>query len=195
MVKYSREDFIEKCKLKHGDLYDYSESDYEGLEKDFTFICPVHGKVTEKAKSHLVRSGCYLCDQEKAKSKRRKSSYSKQKGNNYEVQIAKELAYCGYPNVVTSRSESKRMDDNKVDLIDKDGRLPINIQLKKTQNIPSYFKISEECPLKDKPFCLIWNAQKLKEGQVNISSLGEVAIIPKQFFYDLLKAYTEINKI
>ena len=34
-----------------------------------------------------------------------------------------------------------------------------------------------------------------KEGQVNISSLGEVAIIPKQFFYDLLKAYTEINKI
>ena len=178
MVKYSREDFIEKCKLKHGDLYDYSESDYEGLEKDFTFICPVHGKVTEKAKS-----------------KRRKSSYSKQKGNNYEVQIAKELAYCGYPNVVTSRSESKRMDDNKVDLIDKDGRLPINIQLKKTQNIPSYFKISEECPLKDKPFCLIWNAQKLKEGQINISSLGEVAIIPKQFFYDLLKAYTEINKI
>ena len=39
------------------------------------------------------------------------------------------------------------------------------------------------------------NTNKLKEGQVNISSLGEVAIIPKQFFYDLLKAYTEINKI
>ena len=48
---------------------------------------------------------------------------------------------------------------------------------------------------KDKPFCLIWNAQKLKEGQVNISSLGEVAIIPKQFFYDLLKAYTIQNNI
>ena len=195
MAKYTTEDFIEKCKLKHGDKYDYSESKYEGLEKDFTFKCPIHGEVKQKAKSHLVRSGCYLCDQEKAKSRRRKSSYSKSKGNAYEVQIAKELAYCGYPEVVTSRSESKRMDDNKIDLIDREGRLPINVQLKKTQNIPSYFKIAESCPLKDKPFCLIWNAQKLKEGQVNISSLGEVAIIPKQFFYDLLKAYTIQNNI
>ena len=82
MAKYTTEDFIEKCKLKHGDKYDYSKSKYEGLEKDFTFKCPIHGEVTQKAKSHLVRSGCYLCDQEKAKSKRRKSSYSKSKAAN-----------------------------------------------------------------------------------------------------------------
>lgn len=195
MVKHNTETFLEKCRAKHGDIYDYTDSEYLGMDKEFSFICPVHGKVTQNAKSHLVRSGCYLCDTEKAKAKRRKSSYSKSKGNAYEVQIAKELAYCGYPNVVTSRSESKNMDDKKVDLIDKDGRLPINIQLKKTQNIPSYFRIAEECPLKDKPFCIIWNAQKLKEGQVNISSVGEIALIPKQFFYELLKAYTEVNKI
>ena len=68
MAKYTTEQFITKCKEKWGDKYDYSESKYEGLEKPFTFKCPEHGEVTHKeAKKHLVRSGCPLCDEEKAK--------------------------------------------------------------------------------------------------------------------------------
>ena len=195
MAKYTTEQFIDKCKEKWGDRYDYSESTYEGLEKPFTFKCPEHGEVTHKeAKKHLVRSGCPLCDEEKAKKQRRSGKYQKNKGSQYELQVAKELAYCGYPEVVTSRSESKRMDNAKVDLIDKEGRLPLNFQLKKTKNTPNYFKIREEAP-KNLPFALVWNRQEVKEGNVNMSSKGEVVMIPKDFFYELLKSYTLYNNI
>lgn len=67
----------------------------------------------------------------------------------------------------------------------------MNIQNKITQNTPNYFKIAEECSDKSKPFTLFWNRQESIEGQVNMSSKGEVVFVPKQFFYELLKAYKE----
>ncbi|MBO7211824.1 MAG: hypothetical protein J6V44_12570 [Methanobrevibacter sp.] len=87
--------------------------------------------------------------------RKRSGAYSKKKGNRYELKIAHELQELGFTGIVTSRSESKKMDDNKVDLIDTEGKLPISIQLKCTQSTPSYFKIQDECPIKDKPFCII----------------------------------------
>ncbi len=128
-----------------------------------------------------------MCDQEKAKKSRRSGSYQRNKGNNYERQIAKELAECGYPNIVTSRSESKRKDDMKIDLIDQDNKLPFYAQCKKTRNTPNYFGIENDCPLKDKPFVVFWNKQEVKEGNVNMSSAGEIVMIPKEYFYQLLK--------
>ena len=62
--------------------------------------------------------------------KKRNGKYCREKGNNYERKIAKELNELGF-DVVTSRSESKNTDNNKVDLIDKSNKLPLNIQLKK----------------------------------------------------------------
>ena len=44
-------------------------------------------------------------------------SYVRRRGNNYELKIAHELEELGYEEVLTSRSESKRMDDAGVDLI------------------------------------------------------------------------------
>ena len=121
--------------------------------------------------------------------KKRSGKYSKTKGSNYERKIAKELQELGFTGVVTSRAESKKMDDQKVDLIDTEGMLPISIQLKCTQVTPSYFKIQEECPIKDKPFCIIWNKQEKRE--INCVSAGEVAMIPKEFLYELLKIYLQ----
>lgn len=121
--------------------------------------------------------------------RKRSGAYSKKKGNRYELKIAHELQKLGFTGIVTSRSESKKMDDNKVDLIDTEGKLPISIQLKCTQTTPSYFKIQDECPIKDKPFCIIWNRQEKKE--VNCVSVGEVAMIPKEFLYELLKLYLQ----
>ena len=43
-----------------------------------------------------------------------------------------------------------QLDNAKVDVDDLGGNLPIYIQCKATQVTPSYFKIEEECPLKDK---------------------------------------------
>ena len=119
------------------------------------------------------------------KPRQRSAKYSKTKGSSYEQKIAKELRELGFEGVVTARFESKSKDNNKIDLVDKEDKLPVYIQLKCTQNTPSYFKIEEECDLKDKPFCLIWNKQEKKE--INICSVGEVVMIPKEYFYELLK--------
>ena len=119
------------------------------------------------------------------KTRTRSAKYSKTKGNAYETKIAKELRELGFEGVLTARFESKSKDNNKIDIVDTEGKLPVYIQLKCTQNTPSYFKIEEECDLKDKPFCLIWNKQEKKE--VNICSVGEVVMIPKSYFYELLQ--------
>ena len=47
------------------------------------------------------------------------------------------------------------MDDNKIDLIDKSKKLPINIQLKKVINTPNYFSIRSESTVDPISFCII----------------------------------------
>jgi len=79
----------------------------------------------------------------------------------------------------------------KIDINDEDGVLPCYIQTKKTQTTPSVKKINEEVGKIDKPLCILWNVQEKKEGNVNITSCGEYAIIPKEFFYKLMKRYIE----
>lgn len=86
--------------------------------------------------------------------KKRTGKYCREKGHAYERKIAKELNELGF-DVVTSRSESKSTDDNKVDLIDLSKNMPIQIQLKKTSNIPNYFKIRSESTVDPKSFCII----------------------------------------
>lgn len=121
------------------------------------------------------------------KSRKRSASYSKTKGNRYEQQIAKELRELGFSGVKTSRSESKTVDNNKVDIIDTENKLPIQIQLKKTQNIPNYFKIRDESTVNPEDFCVIWAKQEPRE--TNIITIGEVAIIDKKMLYKLLEPY------
>lgn len=89
------------------------------------------------------------------KKRTRSKSYSRTKGHSYETKIAKELRDLGFNGIVTSRSESKSMDDNKVDLIDKENKLPCAIQLKCTQSIPSYFKIRSESTVNPEDFVII----------------------------------------
>lgn len=119
--------------------------------------------------------------------KQRSKGYSRNKGNRYEAQVVKELKELGYTGVKTSRSESKSADDNKVDIVDTEHKLPVNLQLKKTQSIPSYFKIRSESTVDPKTFAIMWNKQEKKEK--NICSVGECVIISKELFYELLKMY------
>ena len=124
--------------------------------------------------------------------KKRSSGYSKQKGNTYERQIVNELKeLTGNENICTARSESKKLDDMKIDISDPDNAIPCYIQTKKTQSTPSVKKINAEVGLKDKPLCIIWNIQEKKEGNTNITSNGEYAIIPKDFLYELLKSHND----
>lgn len=107
---------------------------------------------------------------------------SKQKGSQLELDIVHKLNELGY-NTCSSRAQNKALDASKVDIYDIDGNLPILIQAKCTQTLPSYFKIKEECPIKSLPFTIIWKKQD-KEGG---NSPGTVAIIPVDVLWDYLK--------
>lgn len=110
---------------------------------------------------------------------------SKSKGSALEYQVVKDLKELGFTGCVTARGESKRVDNNKIDIIDTEDKLPVNIQCKHYKNTPNYFKIREECGDKSKPFTIVW--KKSAEGGNN--SPGTVAIIPIELFYEFLKAY------
>lgn len=126
--------------------------------------------------------------EEKNKSKRSKS-YSRNKGHTYERKIVNELNNLGF-NVGTSRNNSKKLDDNKVDIFDYDGTLPCYIQTKSTQSVPQYFKIRSESTVDPQKFVVIWSKQEQREK--NIVSVGEAVILDKEFFYKLIKHYGKV---
>lgn len=126
---------------------------------------------------------------ETPRKRRGNGARNKAKGSEYERKIAKELRDLGFDGVVTSRSESKAVDNNKVDLIDTENKLPCFIQLKRTVNTPQYFKIREESTVDSEKFVLIWNRQE--KANVNFVSVGEVVMLPKTLFYELIKPYAK----
>ena len=110
------------------------------------------------------------------------ASKSKRKGNSFELEVVHKLKEIGYEGCVSSRSQDKRADANKIDVVDMNGELPVNIQCKYTQNLPNYFDIRDACTDKDKPYCLIWK----KAGKNGEQSRGTVAVIPIEYFYQLI---------
>lgn len=115
---------------------------------------------------------------------KRNGKYARKKGNNYELKIIKELNNLyNTDSFVSSRSESKRLDDAGIDIVDRDDILPFYVQCKNTQNIPS-IDLIKECKKKDKPLIIFWNKQVKKE--VNCVSAGEYVILQKDLFYFLL---------
>jgi hypothetical protein len=108
-----------------------------------------------------------------------KSRQSKRKGNSYELQIIKELTSLGYDGLKSSRSESKLLDNMKIDIADTENVLDFYVQCKRTLNTPNVEGIMNDCPLKDKPMAVFWH----KEGASNYK---EFVIIPKEYFYKLI---------
>lgn len=102
---------------------------------------------------------------------------SKQKGSNWEYELRDKFKELGYEDCITSRGESKNMDNSKIDIIS--NSLPFYCQAKNTTNTPSYFNISDACPYKDKPFVVCWKKSD-EQGKA-------VAIIPIEYFYKLIK--------
>ena len=103
--------------------------------------------------------------------KKRNGAYAKRKGNNYELKIIKELIGLGYKGLKSSRSESKNLDDAKIDIAETEDKLPCYVQCKCTKNTPSIAEIIKTCGRKDRPLVIIWNKQ-IDKG-VNMGSDGE----------------------
>ena len=59
--KYTSEEFIKRAKKIHGNKYDYSKVEYDGLKNKVKIICPIHGEFEQSAGSHLNGCGCPAC--------------------------------------------------------------------------------------------------------------------------------------
>lgn len=119
--------------------------------------------------------------------KKRSGAYSKQKGNAYELKIIKELKLLGYDELHSSRNESKRLDNDKIDIAqlpEAINKLPFYVQCKSTQTTPSISQIIQDCPRTDRPLVIFWNKQIKKA--VNICSDGEYVMLTKKYFYELV---------
>lgn len=144
-------------------------------EQSIKLRCNVKG-AGSKSKDKIV---CEWADEHTRRSKMAKRN--KSKGNNCELQVIHQLQNIGYKNCVSSRSQNKLADANKIDIVDIDNSLPCNIQVKNTQNCPNYFEIRSSCTDKSKPFVIVW-----KKANIDIKD-NTVAIIPIKYFYELIK--------
>lgn len=109
-----------------------------------------------------------------------KASQNKRKGNSYELKIIHELMDLGFKGLRSSRSESRNLDNAKIDIADTLGVLDFYGQCKRTKNTPNIEKISEECPYKDRPLVIFWSKESNKQQN------NEYVLLPKKYFYNLL---------
>lgn len=57
----TRDIFIQKAKLVHGDKYDYGKVEYINSQTKVTIICPEHGEFIQAPAMHLSGNGCPKC--------------------------------------------------------------------------------------------------------------------------------------
>jgi hypothetical protein len=65
-LDFTTEEFIDKCKAIHGELYDYSKVKYVGAFDKITIICSKHGEFLQSAYAHKNKlQGCPDCSTSK----------------------------------------------------------------------------------------------------------------------------------
>lgn len=127
--------------------------------------------------------------------KKRSGAYAKRKGNNYELKIIKELINLGYNGLMSARSESKNLDNDKIDIADPENVLPFYVQCKCTKVYPKYYDLIANCPRKDRPLIIFHNKQVNKT--TNMASAGEFIIMDESYFNQIInpnKTITIITK-
>lgn len=60
-AKRTLESFIDDARKVHGDRYDYSKSEYNGIHTPLIIICPIHGEFLQAPNDHLHGQGCPRC--------------------------------------------------------------------------------------------------------------------------------------
>ena len=58
---YTKEEFFEKARNIHGDLYEYSSVDYVNMTTEVDILCWVHGLFQQKPFIHIQGHGCQAC--------------------------------------------------------------------------------------------------------------------------------------
>ena len=65
----SKEGFIKKARLVHGNKYDYSKVNYANNATKLCIICPKHGEFWQTPNGHLSGQGCPKCGLENSREK------------------------------------------------------------------------------------------------------------------------------
>jgi len=59
--KKSNDEFINESNRIHGNLFDYTLTDYKGSNIKVMIICPIHGIFKQTPSNHISGQGCYKC--------------------------------------------------------------------------------------------------------------------------------------
>ena len=60
-TKLTTDEYINRCLYKHGFVYDYSKTIYNGMNKNIFVICNTHGLFNINAQTHVNGAGCRIC--------------------------------------------------------------------------------------------------------------------------------------
>lgn len=60
--KLTTKEFIERAKLIHGDKYDYSLVEYNGVHNNIDIICPIHKIFQQSPNNHIKGQSCPYCN-------------------------------------------------------------------------------------------------------------------------------------
>ena len=105
-------------------------------------------------------------------------------GHNFERAIVIELKEIGYEDVVTSRAESRNMDNAGVDIFGKD--FPYYIQCKNSKTYQKLHElITSELLPTDKPTIVF--QRKTRKVTTKFVTEGDYVSMKKEVFYELLK--------
>lgn len=118
-------------------------------------------------------------------------------GGNWERMLVKRFREIGFPHVVTTRSESRHRDAQKIDLINKDehtnGRLPYNIQAKNVVGHLKYGKVLDEMPKHGPSINVVLHNQTEKRGNRFVTT-DQFAIMYMEDFLALIVKIKELNE-
>jgi hypothetical protein len=93
-VKCARENrrnknYIERCKNKFKNKYNYSLVDYKNNKKKESIICPIHGVFKQSMKDHLKSTGCPYCAEKRMNTKFFIIKSNKKHNNYYNYSLVK----------------------------------------------------------------------------------------------------------
>ena len=60
-IRFTLNQFIDKCNIVHNNKYSYSKSVYRNAHSKIKILCPTHGEFEQLAMNHLKGCGCSKC--------------------------------------------------------------------------------------------------------------------------------------
>ena len=123
---------------------------------------------------------------------------NRDRGHNYERETIDNYKKIGYPHTVSSRSENRTRDGEKVDLCNhnelKNGRLPFNVQCKTTSGNLAYEKVLGEIELIEGIINVVLNKKTKKSEKGRFICKERYAFLYEIDFFKLIEERNKYQK-